>query len=557
MSSQPFNLVGYVFSLILFLCTASASCAVTITELLNQTLAEALPANCSEPRPLDTLQKILCEKRINIGVRSDYPSMSVRDGNAYIGYEADLTKLIAKRLGVEVRETVVTPGTRIEKLLKGEVDLILATMSHTTARDKIVTFITPHYHSSPSSIFGTALIPVSVLTDLHTQTICVPLGTFFTAILAENNIRMIIYDKPDRLVDAVLQGSCRFIAHDQTFLNATFASKYSSPLLKDIVVEKIAFLDVPTGMGVRNDDISLAVAIGQIMAELHQSGVLIQTALKHDVNPSFLEKQQKLWNTPACAPVADGLPIECLGKPANLSDRASVIANFVKKLEESLDELFGIEFSMPMLSGQIALKFFLSGLENSLIICAGGFVAVLLFAMLFFSLVRSTNGLVRNGSLGVILVFQNTPLILLFVLGAICLSAIGAFSPAKTIFMSIIVIGLSNGANASMAMRDVLRSGLGGADASLKAVFIASRIQIRGCLVNAARGSPVASFVGTPELLSVMVNITAFTGTRASTYLFMIIFYLISIQLVFYVFGKICTYVMKSMAVPVKGGATP
>jgi len=60
-------------------------------------------------------------------------------------------------------------------------------------------------------------------------------------------------------------------------------------------------------------------------------------------------------------------------------------------------------------------------------------------------------------------------------------------------------------------------------------------LQFRNCLINAAKGSPVASFVGTPELLSVMTNITAFTGTRASSYVFMAIFYLLSVQVVIYI----------------------
>ena len=107
--------------------------------------------------------------------------------------------------------------------------------------------------------------------------------------------------------------------------------------------------------------------------------------------------------------------------------------------------------------------------------------------------------------------------------------------------MSIIVIGLSNGANAAVAMKDTLDIRNDSASLSLKAIVVASFVQIRACLVNAAKGSPVASFVGTPELLSVMTNITAFTGTRSSTYFFMIIFYLISVQLVVVVCNRILT----------------
>jgi ABC-type amino acid transport system permease subunit len=83
-------------------------------------------------------------------------------------------------------------------------------------------------------------------------------------------------------------------------------------------------------------------------------------------------------------------------------------------------------------------------------------------------------------------------------------------------------------------MRDTLAALPDAPSETLKHVFSLTFVQVRNCLINAAKGSPIASFVGTPELLSMMINITAFTGTRASSYLFMAIFYLLSIQLVTY-----------------------
>ena len=545
MTQRAIGILKFAFLLLAGGFIHAASSATSTTELLDQTIAKAQPADCSAPKSLDTLQRILCAKKISIGVRSDYRSMSVRDGSTFVGYEADLANLIAKRLGVEPNFIVATPSNRIEKLLSGEIDLVLATMSHTIARDKVVAFVRPHYYSSPSSVFGPTRIPVGVLTDLRTQTVCVPLNTFFSTVLAENNIRMMIYDKADRLVDAVRQGNCTFIAHDQSFLRATFDSKHTPPELKNLVSEKMSFLNVPTGMGVRNEDQSLSKAIGQIVAELHQSGVLVERARAHDVYPEFLEKQQALWNSPQCAPTASGLPDECLGKAADLSDRASALAAKVKQIEGWLLSSFGVEFSMPMLSGQIALNFFLSGLTNSIIISIGSIVLTLLLAALLFSLMRSTNRLCSLSSYGFTLIFQNTPIILLFVVGSICLNLFGSFTPVQTIILSIFVIGISNGANAAVAMRDTLSTRTDPTSESLKNIFSLTFTQVRGCLINAVKGSPIASFVGTPELLSVMVNITAFTGTRASTYVFMAIFYLLSVQLVLYLSNKAFSYVSK------------
>jgi len=529
-----FKIIVFRILYLSFFCFQSTSFGMTLSELVDQTIIQAKNTNCSQSQ-VETLQRILCNKKIVIGVRSDYKSMSVIDGDEFVGYEADLAKLVAKRLGVQPNFVVVNPATRIEKLLNGEIDLVLATMSHTVARDNIIHFIKPHYYSSPSSVFGPLSSPLSNLIDLRTQTVCVPLNTFFSSVLAENNIRMMIYDKADRLIDAVRQKNCTFVAHDRSFLRATFQSRHTPPELENLLSEKMSFLDVPTGMGVKKQDKQLGIAIGQIVAELHQSGVLVDSALKHDVAPEYLEKQNQLWNSAQCAPTVEGLPIGCLGSAADLSDKPTLLSEVIKGFESWMKKTLNIDFSMPMLTGQFALKLFLSGLVVSIVICFGGIALTLFFALFFFSLMRSTNRLQASLSYFLTLVLQNTPIILLFLVFATLLNIIGSFTLVQTTLMSAFVIGLSNGSNAAIAMRDTLATLPDQANKTIKSIFSLTFLQFRNCLINAAKGSPVASFVGTPELLSVMTNITAFTGTRASSYVFMAIFYLLSVQVVIYI----------------------
>ena len=548
MPTLKFNTLKFSIFILFFICIQIDSFGMTLSELVDQTILQAKKTDCSSQKSLEALQRIVCNKKIVIGVRSDYRSMSVRDGAEFIGYEADLANLISKRLGVQTSFVVVNPADRIEKLVKGEIDLVLATMSHTAARDNIIYFILPHYYSSPSSVFGPSRIQVSNLDDLRSQTVCVPLNTFFSTVLAENKIRMMIYDKADRLIDAVRQGRCSFVAHDRAFLRATFQSKHTPPDLKDLVTEKMSFLDVPTGMGVKKQDKSLGIAIGQIVAELHQSGILVESARKHDVAPEYLEKQNQLWNSLQCSPNGEGLPIGCLGSAADISDKPTLIANEVKDFESWLNKSLGINFSMPMLTGQIALKLFLTGIGVSIIVCVGGIALTLFFALIFFSLMRSTNRLQASLSYGITLALQNTPIILLFVVFAILLNIFGSFGPVQTILMSAFVLGLSNGSNAAIAMRDTLAALPDPASNTIKRIFSLTLVQIKSCLINAAKGSPVASFVGTPELLSVMTNITAFTGTRTSSYVFMAIFYLMIIQVITFISNKLFNYFLSSTA---------
>jgi ABC-type amino acid transport system permease subunit len=59
-----------------------------------------------------------------------------------------------------------------------------------------------------------------------------------------------------------------------------------------------------------------------------------------------------------------------------------------------------------------------------------------------------------------------------------------------------------------------------------------SATQIVAFLINAAKGTPIASFIGAPELLSALTDITSFSSGRATTYTLLLIFYTLVVMLV-------------------------
>jgi ABC-type amino acid transport system permease subunit len=57
-----------------------------------------------------------------------------------------------------------------------------------------------------------------------------------------------------------------------------------------------------------------------------------------------------------------------------------------------------------------------------------------------------------------------------------------------------------------------------------------SATQIVAFLVNAAKGTPIASFIGAPELLSALTDITSFSSGRVTTYCLLLIFYTVVVM---------------------------
>jgi len=92
----------------------------------------------------ETFNNILKENVVKIGFCVDTPPMKFRDTNGEItGICADLSKAIARDLGVELEYVFSDWGGLIPNLLSGRSDLIVGDMAVTTDRSKKVIFTDP------------------------------------------------------------------------------------------------------------------------------------------------------------------------------------------------------------------------------------------------------------------------------------------------------------------------------------------------------------------------------------------------------------------------------
>ncbi len=73
-----------------------------------------MPAACTQPN-VDRLIKILCAKKIRVGIRDYYPLFAERKGDRREGYEVDVALAIGRMLGVDVDFVRVNAATRIPR----------------------------------------------------------------------------------------------------------------------------------------------------------------------------------------------------------------------------------------------------------------------------------------------------------------------------------------------------------------------------------------------------------------------------------------------------------
>jgi putative glutamine transport system substrate-binding protein len=102
----------------------------------------------------DTYKRIMKTDRMNWGVKGDTKLMglmNIKTGKLE-GFDVEMAKEITKRVNPDAKVvyTQITSGTRVPMLINGNIDAIIATMSVTPDRQKVVDFSQPYFNAGQS-----------------------------------------------------------------------------------------------------------------------------------------------------------------------------------------------------------------------------------------------------------------------------------------------------------------------------------------------------------------------------------------------------------------------
>jgi polar amino acid transport system substrate-binding protein len=121
-----------------------------------------------------TLADIKARGKLVVGVMVDVPPYAIlNDSNQPDGYDADIAKLLAKRMGVPLDMVVVTGPNRIPYLVTGKVDMLVAVLGIIPERTKLVLFSEP-YSGFSQFIWAPKATKIEGPADLKGLTIGVP-----------------------------------------------------------------------------------------------------------------------------------------------------------------------------------------------------------------------------------------------------------------------------------------------------------------------------------------------------------------------------------------------
>ncbi len=504
--------------------------------------AAAAPGACEQPG-LDRLVRIFCEGKIRVGVREYYPLFGTREGQNRLGYDVDVAREIAKHLGVEPAFTRVNAASRIPLLADDKIDLTIATMGHNTQRDGQVRFIRPHYYRSETIIVGPKELAIKGWPDIASRTICVSIGNGSNAQIVSHNARLMLFDEAGVLPDRLRDETCVLAAQDDSFFDYYF----TDPAFAKAYDRKFGFAQLPWGMAVAlTGSDRLARALDLMSQIFHRDGVFLGVAKQNRIGLGFLELQRAVWNRPDCNTDTGSTSPACVLPALSAALLPTPFAGRVTAFEAWLEKHTGISVQFPMFKTLPAWQLFTAGIVNSLVLVAGALVATLLFALVLGVLQSSRSFLLRWPARALTIVLQSSPVVLTLVISAAVALALFPYSSAVAIGAAIVALGLMNGANAGQAIAEAmhtLRTERGGPPAPTVELFgravSRSATQIVSFLVNAAKGTPIASFIGAPELLSALTDITSFASGRASTYSLLLVFYVCVVIVVVWLCDKL------------------
>ncbi|ODT19092.1 MAG: hypothetical protein ABS54_15540 [Hyphomicrobium sp. SCN 65-11] len=214
----------------------------------------------------DQLAEIKKKGTLIVGVKTDYPPWGMRDASGNIvGMEPDMAADVAKRLGVKLELVSVVSSNRMQFLQQGKIDLMIATMSDTPERRKVVGIVDPVYYASGVAILANKKANIKGAGDLKGKPVCALQGAFYNNELQSKytGTDLVAFKGIPEAEQALLDGRCVGFVYDDVVLVWKKAQDKKWEAFDVVALPE--WKPVPWGLAVKTEELS--GPWGKFMAE--------------------------------------------------------------------------------------------------------------------------------------------------------------------------------------------------------------------------------------------------------------------------------------------------
>jgi len=233
-----------------------------------------------------TLDKIQSRHKISIGVILSGPPFGTIDPatGAHQGYNVELAKGLAQRLGVELESVSVLAPNRVQFLQQGKVDALIANMQFTEERAEVLDYVPTPYEE----VGGAALIRkgagITRWEDLKGKPVCVSQGSNFTKPLQEvYGAQIKAFRSQSESLLSLRGNGCVAAVHVSptmhSLLDEAEWSGYEIPLPTDLIPSRSV-------IWVRKGEKDIQARLDAIVRDWHRSGWLIELGKRTGMPPS-------------------------------------------------------------------------------------------------------------------------------------------------------------------------------------------------------------------------------------------------------------------------------
>jgi polar amino acid transport system substrate-binding protein len=242
----------------------------------------------------DGWNKVMKRGKMVVGVKADYKPWGYRDtSGAIVGMEADMAKIAADAMGVELELVAVQSSNRMQFLENGKIDLMIATMSDRADRRKLVGITQPNYYTSGTNVMSPRGVGIKKWEDLRGKPVCGKQGAFYNKVVADRyGAKIVAFTGNAEAKQALRDKKCIAWVYDDSSIMSDLSSgnydSYEMPLMSED--------DNPWGLAVplAEKDCIFGNFMSGLTYNLHQSGKLIELEKKWGIQATqYLQDQNK------------------------------------------------------------------------------------------------------------------------------------------------------------------------------------------------------------------------------------------------------------------------
>jgi ABC-type amino acid transport substrate-binding protein len=234
--------------------------------------AAATPAAAAEVEqfPADSTLGMIQEKgELTVGVKFDVPPFGVKNPQTgdVEGFDVEMGKAIAAKLGVEPNFIEAISDNRIPFLEDGTADVILSTMTINEERVQQIEFSDPYFIAR-----GRVLVPgdsdITGVADLAGKNVCTTLGSTYEKNLTEQapeaNLKLV--DSYSECLELVQNGSVDAVSTDDVILTGMIIQDESLKLVGEDLTQE------PYGAGIKKGETELVDFVNGVFQGLKDDG---------------------------------------------------------------------------------------------------------------------------------------------------------------------------------------------------------------------------------------------------------------------------------------------